>query len=119
MPTILPEPLRQAWIMLHKPLWTPSCPAPSHPPTQAPHIQLLPAPPHPHLLLGRERSLTFRGRQDDLAEGPAAQLVLSQDTELVLGVGLQPWHKEVSGPHGHRQGQPVVVGSVRTLGPRT
>lgn len=36
--------------------------------------------------------LTFWYRQDNLAEGPTAQFILSKDTELVLNMGLQPWH---------------------------
>ena len=78
----------------------------------------LPRSPSPSLSAAlRKSSLTFRGRQDNLAEGPAPQLVLSEDTELVLCVGLQARHEEEGRAHGHCQGYPVVVGSVRTLCP--
>lgn len=118
-PNLVPEPLKTS---LDHPPQTPLGPklpitySLSHPGPPISRLSL-PALPHPCPWLWGERSLTFRDRQDNLAEGPAPQLVLSQDAELVLGVGLQPWHKDVSGPHGHRQGHPIVMGPVRTLGP--
>lgn len=39
-----------------------------------------------------ESCSTFRDSQHNLTEGPAAQLVLGEDAELVGGVGLQTPH---------------------------
>lgn len=54
---------------------------------------------------------------DDLAEGAAAQLVLSQHAELVARVWLQVLHQEVLSPRRHRQRHPIVVGTGWVLHP--
>lgn len=72
-----------------------SAPPLAFPNSKTPHIL-----PHPHprsspsffYAVQGWGPLTFWYRQDNLAEGPAAQLILSKDTELVLSMGLQPWH---------------------------
>lgn len=79
-PDILPEPLKTN--LNHVPQ-TPMDPqeAAQHLfslPPRSSHIPVFPTSPLPPCqLLWGLRSRTFRGRQDDLAEGPAAQLVLS------------------------------------------
>lgn len=63
-------------------------------PQAAQHLCPIPTPGLPiHFCAVRGWGpLTFRYRQDNLAERPTAQLILSKDTELVLSMGLQSWH---------------------------